>query len=301
MAWTPHQMPDMNGKVAIVTGANSGIGFHTAKTLAGGGVRVVMGCRNMDKANQAVEQILSSHPHAQVRAEHLDLSNLNHVRDFCIRFKADHDHLDLLINNAGVFLPNRSVTTDGHEMHLATNHLGHFVLTIHLIDQLTAASNGRVVTVSSVAHRWAKIRFHDLNWGERYNMWEAYGQSKLANLLFTFELHRKLTEGGHSTIAVSAHPGLTTSNIMRESPWMNWCVPIVGQSADVGSWATLRAATDPDAEGGSFWGPQWCFQMWGAPTSVTCSGQARNPTLAARLWDVSEALTGTCFPQMISR
>jgi NAD(P)-dependent dehydrogenase (short-subunit alcohol dehydrogenase family) len=288
-------MPDLLDRTAIVTGANSGIGFHTARILASKGAHVVMGCRNMEKAKRALDRILSEHPNARATVEALDLADLDNVNQFCDRFKAEHKRLDILVNNAGVVLPTRALSPQGHEMHFAINHLGHFALTLHLLNELIQAPHGRIITVSSIAHRWGKIRFHDLKWTQSYNMWRAYGQSKLANLLFTFELDRRLRSAGHSTRAMAAHPGITTSDIMRESAWMHKGVPLVGQSAELGSWTTIRASTDPAAEGGSFWGPRWCFQMWGSPQQVGCSRRARDPALATRLWDASEALTDLRF------
>ncbi len=295
MVWTPNQMPSLAGRTAIVTGANGGIGFHTAKHLASQGAHVVMGCRNMSKAQQALEKLLAKHPTANAEVVHLDLEHLDKVNSFCDDFEAKHDRLDIIINNAGVLSPSHATNQQGHEVQFAINHLGHFALTGRLIPLLNESPNGRIVTVSSIAHRWGRIRFHDLQWEEHYNMWGAYGQSKLANLLFTFELERRLRSAGCSSSALAAHPGLTATDITRESSWMHKATPLVGQSADVGSWPSVRAATDLNVQGGTFWGPRWCFQTWGAPKRVGCSRTARDSATASRLWDVSEALTGVRF------
>lgn len=295
MPWTPAQIPDQTGRVAIVTGANSGIGFHTARHLAEKGAEVVLACRNMTKAADAVERIRSGCPGAQVRASELDLSELNSVAAFAERLLSEQPRLDLLINNAGVMIPPYTLTSDGHELQFATNHLGHFALTGRLLERLMATAKSKIVTVSSLAHNGGRIRFDDLQFGQRYSPWGAYSQSKLANLLFTFELDRRLRTAGSTSAAVAAHPGYTSTGITQASSWMDYFTPWTGQSADLGSWPTLRAATDPHAEGGSYWGPRWLFQIWGAPKRVGSSRISRDEILAERLWSVSEELSGVRY------
>jgi len=291
MPWTPNEMPNLEGKTAIVTGANGGIGFHTARILASKGAHVVMACRNMEKAERALDALHAELPSAKAEISPLDLADLDNVKAFCVRFKQDHRALDLLVNNAGIMIPPHTLTKAGHEIQFATNHLGHFALTGHLLDRLIQAPAARVVTVSSLAHNWGKIRFDDLHWEKKYNMWGAYGQSKLANLLYTFELDKRLRVSGSSTRALAAHPGFTSTDITRESTWMHKGMPLAAQSATLGAWPTVRAATDPDADGGTYWGPRWCFQIWGAPKQVGCTRAAKNPATANRLWEVSESLT----------
>ena len=296
MPWTPDEMPSLAGKTAIVTGANGGIGFHTARLLAIAGARVIMACRNMEKADRALAQLLSECPEAKAVLYPLDLSDLDNVKAFCSRFREEHEQLDLLINNAGIMFTPHTLNRHGHEVQFATNHLGHFALTGQLIDRLSQAPSARVVNVASLAHRWGKIRFDDLHGEKSYNKWGAYGQTKLANLLFTHELDKRLTAAGLSARAMAAHPGFSATDITRESNWMHKAMPLAAQSAEVGSWATLRAATDPDAAGNSYWGPRWCFQIWGAPKEVGRSRRAQDAATASRLWEISEALTGTRYP-----
>jgi len=277
--------------VAIVTGANSGIGFHTARHLAQRGAEVILACRNMSKAESAIGRIREGCPTAAVRASELDLSELASVAAFSERTIAEQTRIDLLINNAGIMIPPHGQNSAGHELQFATNHLGHFALTGRLIGHLMATEGSRVVTVSSIAHNTGRIRFDDLQFARRYKPWAAYAQSKLANLMFTFELDRRLKAVGSTTSAVAAHPGYTSTGITQASSWMDYFTPWTGQSADLGSWPTLRAATDDEAEGGSYWGPRWLFQIWGAPKRVGSSRASRDQHAAERLWSVSEDLS----------
>ena len=297
MPWTPAQIPDLSGRLAIVTGANSGIGFHTARHLAEKGAEVILACRNMAKAEDALERIRQGHASARVQASALDLSELASVEAFAERTLAAQPRIDLLINNAGIMIPPYGQTSAGHELQFATNHLGHFALTGRLIPRLMTTERSKVVTVSSLAHNTGRIRFDDLHFARRYRPWGAYAQSKLANLLFTYELDRRLRSAGSGTTAVAAHPGYTATGITQASSWMDYFTPWTGQSADLGSWPTLRAATDDEAEGGSYWGPRWLFGIWGAPKRVRSSRASRDEATAARLWSVSEELSGVRYFQ----
>ena len=295
MDWTPNDMPPQHTRTAVVTGSNCGIGFHAAAHLARSGAHVILACRNDAKAQAARDRIVSECPTASVTASRLDLTDLSSIRAFADRTRADHPTLDLLINNAGVMIPPYGTTEDGFELQFGTNHLGHFALTGLLMPSLMNADGGRIVTVSSNAHRFGRINFTDPNHRQRYIRWEAYGQSKLANLLFAFELNRRLVARGAALTSIAAHPGFASTNIVRESVWMPAVSPLFGQSSDVGSWPTLRAATDPAAEGGSYWGPKWFFQLWGPPVRVRSTRAATDESAARRLWALSEELTGVAY------
>jgi NAD(P)-dependent dehydrogenase (short-subunit alcohol dehydrogenase family) len=293
MPWTPDTIPDQSGRNAIVTGANSGIGLHTARILAEKGAHVIMACRNLDKANAAAEAMRRNNAALKLSVEQLNLSDLSSVLAFSEQFQAKNQTLDLLINNAGIMIPPYSQTTAGVELQFATNHLGHFALTGQLIGMLMATPHSRVVTVSSLAHRRGRIRFEDLNWSRSYNPWGAYGQSKLANLLFCFELDRRLQVTEATTTSIAAHPGFSSTNITTESSWMHPAAPLFGQPAERGAWPTLLAATAKEATGGSFWGPRW--GLWGVPKRVGSSGRSRNTDTASRLWACSEELSGVHY------
>jgi NAD(P)-dependent dehydrogenase (short-subunit alcohol dehydrogenase family) len=296
MGWNTADIPDQQGRVAIVTGANSGIGFETAKALAEKGAHVLLACRNPVKAEQAIVAIQSCSPHAQCSVGILDLSCLSSVRAFAEQTLAQHDQIDLLINNAGIMIPPFRLTEDGVESQFATNHLGHFALTGLLLPRLLSQGGSRVVTVSSNAHRFGKMKFTDLNRTTPYVAWQAYGQSKLANLLFAYELDRRLQASGCSTASIAAHPGYASTQITQNSGWMQMATDRVAQSAYAGALPTLRAATDPEATGGSFWGPKHFRQMMGPPVSVSSTKRSHNADDAKRLWGVSEEMSGVQFP-----
>jgi NAD(P)-dependent dehydrogenase (short-subunit alcohol dehydrogenase family) len=298
--WTAADVPDQSGRVAIVTGANSGLGFDTAAVLADKGAHVVLAVRNVDKGNDAANRIKSKSPNAVVALQELDLTSLESVHKAADQLRADHPRIDLLINNAGVmYVPTRETTKDGFEMQFGTNHLGHFALTGQLLDNMLQVEGSRVVTVSSVGHRiLARIHFDDLQLERRYNRVEAYGQSKLANLLFTYELQRRLTLKGAPTIAAAAHPGFSDTELMRHLPgfipdfvWRPFTQP-----ADMGALPTLRAATDPGVQGGQYYGPDGIGEAQGHPKLVKSSAQSHNEDIARRLWTVSEELTGVTYP-----
>jgi NAD(P)-dependent dehydrogenase (short-subunit alcohol dehydrogenase family) len=294
--WNEHQIPDQHGKVAIVTGANTGLGFETARMLAEHGATVVLAVRNVDKGKQAAARI-----DGDVIVQALDLTSLDSVRSAAGDLRAAHRRIDLLINNAGVMYTPRQTTADGFEMQFGTNHLGHFALTGLLLDRLLPVPGSRVVTVSSTGHRIrAAIHFDDLQWERSYSRTGAYGQSKLANLMFTYELQRRLATRG-TTIAVAAHPGVSNTELTRNTPAalrlpVTWLAPLLTQTAEMGALPTLRAATDQTVVGGQYYGPSGRGEIQGYPTLVTSSPESHDETVQKRLWTLSEELTGVTFP-----
>ena len=298
--WTAADIPDQTGRTAVITGANTGLGYETAAALAGRGARVVLAVRNLEKGKQAVARITAATPGAEVELQELDLTSLESVRAAAAQLRSGHDRIDLLINNAGVMYTPRSTTKDGFELQFGTNHLGHFAFTGLLLDRLVPVAS-RVVTVSSIGHRIrAAIHFDDLQWERRYSRVGAYGQSKLANLLFTYELQRRLAPHG-TTIAVAAHPGGSNTELLRNLPRpiaaaSSLLVEPLMQGADLGALPTLRAATDPGVLGGQYFGPDGFQEIRGYPKVVASSGQSHDVELQRRLWAVSEELTGVVYP-----
>lgn len=298
--WTKADIPDQTGRTAVVTGANTGLGFETAAALAGRGAHVVLAVRNLEKGKQAASTITAATPGADLALQELDLTSLESVRAAAAQLRSDHDRIDLLINNAGVMYTPKSTTKDGFELQFGTNHLGHFALTGLLLDRLLPVAGSRVVTVSSIGHRIrAAIHFDDLQWERRYSRVGAYGQSKLANLLFTYELQRRLAPRG-TTIAAAAHPGGSNTELMRNMPRplvvaADLLAPLF-QDAALGALPTLRAATDPGVHGGQYFGPDGVGQMRGYPKVVASSAQSHDVELQRRLWAVSEELTGVVYP-----
>jgi NAD(P)-dependent dehydrogenase (short-subunit alcohol dehydrogenase family) len=292
-------MPSLEGRVAIVTGANSGLGLVTARELARHGARVVIACRDVGKGNAALAQIGGAPVDASV--SELDLASLASVRAFAARTAEEFEQIDLLINNAGVMAPPRRLTEDGFELQIGTNHLGHFALTGLLMPSLLRSSAPRVVTVSSGAHRVGWMRFDDLMRERRYNNWLAYGQSKLANLLFCFELQRRATAAGDALLSLAAHPGYARTNLQFAAPrWHEQMImrvtnPLLGQSADMGALPTLYAAV-ADVPGGSFIGPNGFAEQRGYPHIVTAASRAYDEGDQRRLWEVSSELTGVTYP-----
>jgi NAD(P)-dependent dehydrogenase (short-subunit alcohol dehydrogenase family) len=301
--WTTEEMPSLAGRVAVVTGANTGLGFETAKALAAHGASVVLAVRSLDKGERAAAAIAAATPDAgaDVAVQRLDLSSLDSVRDAAGELVAAHDRIDLLINNAGVMYTPRSTTADGFELQFGTNHLGHFALTGLVLDRLLAAPGSRVVTVSSIGHRIrSRIEFDDVAAPRRYSRVAAYGRSKLANLLFTYELQRRLAEAGASTIALAAHPGGSNTELARNSPRplrvLNDAFgSLVTQSAAMGALPTLRAATDPAAVGGQYYGPGGFRELRGHPVVVESSRRSHEADTQGRLWALSEELTGVTY------
>jgi NAD(P)-dependent dehydrogenase (short-subunit alcohol dehydrogenase family) len=293
--WSAADIPDQTGRVAVVTGANAGLGYETARALAAAGAHVVLACRNLDKAAAAEARIRAGHPSARLEVCALDLADLAGVRAFAARLADRHPVVDLLVNNAGIMAVPHGVTADGFERQFGTNHLGHHALTGLVLPAVLAAPAGRVVTVSSLGHRAGRIAFDELMGERRYWRWPAYFQSKLANLLFTAELQRRLAAAGAPAIAVAAHPGGSVTELGHESR-IQYAVfslfqPLM-QSAAMGALPTLRVATDPAVRGGEYYGPGGLGETTGPPVLVSPSRAARDTAVAARLWEVSSALTG---------
>jgi NAD(P)-dependent dehydrogenase (short-subunit alcohol dehydrogenase family) len=296
--WTAEQIPDQAGRVAVVTGANSGLGFITARDLVLAGAEVVLACRNTKKGEAAVESIRSAEPGGSVTVEELDLSSLASVRTFVERFGASHQSLDLLINNAGVMAPPRRETADGFELQFATNHLGHFALTGLLLSRMQGREDARVVTVSSTAHKLGRIDFDDLQRRRHYFRWTAYGQSKLANVLFARELDRRLRAAGSTVSSLAAHPGYASTNLQSAGPpALDRAVfavanRLLAQRPEMGALPQLYAATRPNLDGGLFVGPDGPSEQRGYPKVVSPNKAGRDEATAERLWSVSEELTG---------
>jgi NAD(P)-dependent dehydrogenase (short-subunit alcohol dehydrogenase family) len=293
--WSAEALGDQSGRVAIVTGSNSGIGFETARVLAGKGATVVMACRNLEKANPKADEIRAAHPGADVNAMQLDLSDLGSVQRFAEGFRAKHSRLDLLINNAGIMVPPYGKTAQGFETQFGVNHLGHFALTGSLLDLITNTPGSRIVTVSSIAHYMGKIDFADLNWEKGYRAQAAYGQSKIANLLFTYELQRRLATAGKDTIAVAAHPGWTETNLQEHAKGVKFLNRFLAQEPLMGALPTLYAATEPGVNGAEYFGPSGFMEMNGPPKKVKSNKRSHDRNVADRLWNVSEELTGVHF------
>jgi NAD(P)-dependent dehydrogenase (short-subunit alcohol dehydrogenase family) len=298
--WTTADIPDQTGRVAVITGANTGLGYETALALAAHGAHVVLAVRNLDKGKDAISRIVAQSPQADVALQELDLTSLESVRTAAHQLRADHDRIDLLINNAGVMYPPKSTTKDGFELQFGTNHLGHFAFTGLLLDRLLPVAGSRVVTISSIGHRIrADVHFDDLQWEHSYNRVSAYGQAKLANLLFTYELQRRLAPIG-TTIAVAAHPGGSNTELMRHLPaWAASLYPVLApmfQDAAMGALPQLRAATDPSVHGGQYYGPDGFSQTRGYPKVVGSSKKSHDPERQRRLWTVSEELTAVTYP-----
>lgn len=299
--WTAADVPDQSGRVAVVTGANAGIGYETAAVLAGKGAHVVVAVRNLDKGKKAVDAITRAHPGADVALQELDLSSLASVRAAADDLRSAYPRIDLLINNAGVMYPPKQTTADGFELQFGTNHLGHFALTGLLLDRLLPVEGSRVVVVASIAHNiQGGIHFDDLQWERSYNRVAAYGQSKLANLMFTYELQRRLATVAAPTIAVAAHPGISNTELMRHIPGtglpgFSRLAGLVTNSPPVGALGTLRAATDPGVQGGQYYGPSGFRELVGHPVLVQSNKKSHDVAVQERLWSVSEELTGVKF------
>jgi NAD(P)-dependent dehydrogenase (short-subunit alcohol dehydrogenase family) len=302
MPWTAEDIPDLSGRRAVVTGANSGLGLQIALQLARHGAAVTLAVRDAGKGEDAAARIRSDAPDAALEVAQLDLADLASVREFAGAWDGE---LDLLVNNAGVMALPRRTTADGFEMQLGTNHLGHFALTGLLLPALLERSGARVVTMSSGAHQMGRIRFDNLQGERHYQRWLAYAQSKLANLLFAFELARRATLADLDLVSVAAHPGYAATNLQSQGARMDGSrvkalVAELGnrlfaQSDAQGALPALYAATMPDVVGGEYFGPDGRSGMRGHPTRAQTAKSARDPELAARLWAVSEELTGVAY------
>jgi NAD(P)-dependent dehydrogenase (short-subunit alcohol dehydrogenase family) len=294
--WTTDDVPGQQGRLAVVTGANTGLGLETARALAVRGASVVLAVRNLDKGKEAAARIAVAAPGASVAVQELDLASLDSVRAAAAELRAAHQRIDLLICNAGVMYPPKQTTGDGFELQFGTNHLGHFALTGLLLERMLPVPGSRVVTVSSVGHRIrARINFDDLQWERSYSRVRAYGQSKLANLMFTYELERRLSGSG-TTIAVAAHPGFAATELMRNSPAAAAVTPLFSQNAAMGALPVLRAATDPGVLGGQYYGPGGFLGLRGYPKLAGSTRRSHDAAVQRRLWAVSEELTGVTFP-----
>jgi len=298
-SWTFDDIPDQTGRTAIVTGANTGIGLETARMLAQKGARVVLACRSAEKAEVALQSIRANGPKGIASFAALDLSDLDSVSAFVKEFQAEHDRLDLLVNNAGVMVPPLGRTKQGFELQFGTNHLGHFALAGRLLPLLEKTGGARVVVVSSTAQNMGRIDFDDLNWSQRtYSAWGAYGQSKLANMMFALELQRRLSAAESDVRVTAAHPGWTATDLQRTAGVARFFNPLFAMKPHDGALPTLRAAVDPAAESGSYWGPSRFFELSGPPVRARIPARARDASIAARLWAESEQLTGVTFEML---
>jgi NAD(P)-dependent dehydrogenase (short-subunit alcohol dehydrogenase family) len=301
--WTPQQITPQQDRLAIVTGANSGIGYQTARYLSRAGATVILACRNQEKGETARAKLISENPAARVELRVLDVADLDSVRRFAAEFANEGRSLDLLINNAGVMaIPERRTTPQGFEMQFGTNHLGHFALTGLLLPALLRQPNSRVVTVASIAHKGGKLNFDDLNAERGYDPRGAYQQSKLANLVFGLEFDRRLRARSADTASVIAHPGVAVTNIVSNGMGnglkgriVGALLPLFAQSDDRGSWPLVYAATSPQTRGGGYYGPDGIAEIKGTPVEVKPKPQALDPAAGMRLWEVSETLTGVSY------
>ena len=301
--WTPEMMPDYTGKVIVVTGANSGLGFEAVREFARRGGRIVMACRNLEKGDAALSQLRTEQPAARAELLHLDLGSLAGIRRFVGRVEETYDRLDVLLNNAGIMAVPYGTTEDGLERQMGVNHLGHFALTGLLMDRLRAAEGARIVTVSSNAHRSGTMDFDNFLFeaGKDYTPMAAYGRSKLANLLFTLELQRRLEADRSSALAAASHPGLAFTNLaehLQDRWYFKAAAPLLkllGQNAHMGTLPSLRAASDPEIQGGEYFGPGGFVQLKGYPEPVAPAEAARDAEAAKTLWSRSEELTGVRY------
>lgn len=307
MTWNEKDVPDESGRVAIVTGSNTGLGYDTARVLAARGARVILAVRDTAKGEQAAARIRGLSAAAEVTVHKLDLGSLASVRTAAAELGDAYPRIDLLINNAGVMYPPKQTTADGFELQFGTNHLGHFALTGLLLNNMLNVEGSRVVAVASIAHNIrAKIDFDDLQWeSRRYDRVAAYGQSKLANLMFTYDLQRRLAAAaktnGAKTIAVAAHPGVAATELVRHVPGaslpgVSWLSGRLLNTSELGALPTLRAATDPAVRGGQYYGPDGFKELRGYPVLVTSNAQSNDKAVQERLWSVSEKLTDVTYP-----
>lgn len=296
--WDYNNIPDQRGRIALVTGANSGIGYQTSLMLAKKGAEVIMACRNLNNADHAVDTIKNEFPSAKLCTVKLDLSDLDSIFHCADVIIGKYDKLDLLINNAGVMVPPFSHTKQGFELQFGTNHLGHFALTGKLLPLILKTDASRIVSISSIIAYKGKIDFNDLNYDHKpYKKWDAYGQSKLANLLFAMELAKRLRDKGYETIATAAHPGVATTNLMRTSGFFmeKIITPMVSHSSAEGALPTLLAACDSAVTNGSYWGPSGFMGMKGTPEKAKKPSAALDDNACRKLWEISEKLTGVSF------
>jgi NAD(P)-dependent dehydrogenase (short-subunit alcohol dehydrogenase family) len=300
--WNVDEIKDQTGKVVVITGATSGIGLEAARELARKSARVILAIRNLEKGRDAGKDIMGEVPEAQLDVMELDLASLKSVRSFAADFKDRYDRLDILLNNAGIMMVPYGLTEDGFELQFGTNHLGHFALTGLLMDRILGTQGARVVNVSSNAHYGGEVDFSNLQFEKgEYSPTAAYGRSKLANLLFTYELQRRFDLGGHDALALAAHPGISATGLANHfvPGWLTWMVQntmkLFFQSSAMGALPSLRAAVDPEALGGQYFGPDGKGERSGHPVVVDSTTAARDPEDAQKLWEISEELTGVDY------
>ncbi len=303
--WTANDMPDLSGKVALITGANGELGAEMSAKLAGKGAHVVMAVRNMEKGEAARQDALKQFPNATLELMQLDLGDMSSIRAFVDAFKAKFDRLDILINNAGIMAIPRAETVDGFEKQIGVNHLGHFALTGWLLDLITATPGARVTSVTSTANFFGHINLDDLQGEQEYDRWQAYMQSKLANAVWAFELDKRFKAAGVDAIANTGHPGLVIGNLQTNSVQQSGTHntenilygimgPLIGHSAEMGVLPILYAAAATDAKGGAFYGPRW-FHSRGYPAEAKANKEAYDADLSRRFWELSEKLTGVTY------
>lgn len=293
-------IPSQKGRIALITGANAGLGLETTKWFAKKDMKVIMACRDLAKGETAKKAVLNEVPTAELELMQLDLASLDSIRSFAKEFLSKYDQLDLLVNNAGIMVPPLMRTKEGFEIQFGVNHLGHFLLTNLLLPIVTKTQNSRIVVLSSGAHRSGKIHFKDLNWEKDYSKFAAYSQSKLANLMFALDLNQKLEASNHSTIAVAAHPGVARTSLGRHFNKIVYFLMLplfylITHSAKKGALPTVMAALDPNVKGGEYFGPQGRREMKGPPGKAVIESHALDVEVRNKLWTVSEELTGQKF------
>ncbi|MCF8260076.1 MAG: SDR family NAD(P)-dependent oxidoreductase [Melioribacteraceae bacterium] len=294
--WNETNVGDLSGKVVIVTGSSSGIGFDNARVLVGKNAEVIIAVRNAEKGNNAIEKIKSTVPNANLKLMLLDLSDLGSVKSFAENFKNQYTKLDILINNAGVMIPPYSKTKDGFELQFGTNHLGHFALTALLFDLIKSTPGSRIINVASNAHKMGKLNFEDLQWENRkYEAWKSYGDSKISNLYFTYELARRLAKSNIEVIAAASHPGWTATELQRHSGFVEFLNKLFAQNIEMGALPTLYAATEKDVKNGDYFGPDGWQEWKGYPKKVESNALSKDESIAKQLWGTSEELTGLKF------
>ncbi|MGE4482876.1 oxidoreductase [Acidocella sp.] len=298
--WPGARLPDLSGQTAIVTGANSGIGYYATLELARAGAQVVLACRNAQRGGEALARIEAQAP-GRARLEILDLADFNSVRGFAAKIKERGGQIDILLNNAGVMAPpTRQITAQGFELQFGVNFLGHFLLTALLLEQLMNAEAPRVIQISSVAHRQGVMAWDDLQCERRYSAWNAYRQSKLAMLIFAEELGRRATQNGWGILSLAAHPGIAATELVANGPGRNSMIallqklaaPFIQQPSDAGAWPLILAAIDPDAPQGGYYGPQGWFECRGLPGRAKIETKALDAMSGQKLWRIAEKLTG---------
>lgn len=294
--WNAQDIHNQQGRLVVITGATSGIGKETAQILAGKNASVILAVRNMAKGQRVIDEILAQHPEADISARELDLTSLESIKAFSDSIIHDFTQLDVLINNAGIMMCPYSKTTDGFEIQMGTNHFGHFALTGRLLPLLMNTKGSRIVVLSSLAHRFGNINLSDIHWSNRsYNTNKAYGDSKLANLYFAYELNRRLKGIKDAPIVTAAHPGWTETELQRHTGFFSFLNNFFAQDTSMGALPTLRAGFDDSVESGDFFGPAAFFEMRGYPVTVKSNKRAHDTTLASELWRHSEEMTGIEF------